>query len=136
MADSTNTIEKLQTLIRSIIKFGLVSGLATICDFALFTFVLTKVLPVFWAELGAAFVGMIINFFMQKRFVFMLNRKAYQAFFLSITTSVLLMVLGAFAMKGLTEIAFFATHLVIAKILIMGSKFLVNYFTKRWVFEA
>jgi hypothetical protein len=72
---------------------------------------------------------------MQKKFVFSLNRKASTAFFLSIGFSFVFMFIGAFAMKSLSQTALFADFLSGAKILVMGGKFLLNYFSKRWVFE-
>lgn len=92
-------------------------------------------MPLFWAEICAAFIGMVINFFMQKRFVFTLNRKPTNAFLLSVAFSLAFMYLGAIGIKTLSEIEFFAQHLLIAKVIVMGSKFVLNYFSKRWVFE-
>lgn len=126
---------KFAQLIKSVFKFGMVSGLATICDFALFTFVFSKILPVFWAEIISAFIGMVINFYMQKRFVFSLKRKASQAFLMSLGTSIIIMFVGAFTLKALTQISIFAQYLVLAKILVMGGKFILNFHTKKWVFE-
>ncbi len=45
------------------------------------------------------------------------------------------MYLGALGISYLGKIQFFAEQLILAKVLIMGSKFVLNYFTKRWVFE-
>ncbi len=116
-------------------KFGTSSLLGTAADFLSFSFVFRFFIPLFWAEICAAFIGMVINFFMQKRFVFTLNRKPTNAFLLSVAFSLAFMYLGAIGIKTLSEFEFFAQHLLIAKVIVMGSKFVLNYFSKRWVFE-
>lgn len=117
------------------VKFGTTSLLGTGLDFLSFTLIFRHALPVFWAELCSAFIGMVVNFFMQKKFVFNLNRKASTAFLLSVAFSFVFMFAGAFVMKALSQTTFFADFLIGAKILVMGGKFLLNYFSKRWVFE-
>ncbi len=116
-------------------KFATSSLVGTAADFLSFTFIFRQFLPLFWVEICASLVGMIINFFMQKRFVFTLNRKPSSAFVLSILFSFCFMYLGALGISYLGKIQFFAEQLILAKVLIMGSKFVLNYFTKRWVFE-
>lgn len=116
-------------------KFGTSSLLGTAADFLSFSFVFRFLTPLFWAEICAAFIGMVINFFMQKRFVFTLNRKPTNAFLLSVAFSLAFMYLGALGIKTLGDIEFFAEHLLLAKLIVMGSKFVLNFFSKRWVFE-
>ncbi len=116
-------------------KFGLTSGLATAVDFLLFRFVFYAIMPLFYAEILASFIGMIINFFLQKKFVFELKRKATTAFILSILTSVAVMTLGAFTIVQLNKIEYLAAHISIAKILVIGMKFGLNFLIKTWVFE-
>lgn len=116
-------------------KFGLSSALGTLADFLSFTFIFLKIFPLFYAELCAAFIGMVFNFFMQKRFVFQLQRTAHSAFFLSILFSIVVMMVGAYLLTLLATIPFFAANIIMAKVLIMGFKFGLNYFSKRWVFE-
>ena len=45
------------------------------------------------------------------------------------------MFLGAFAITNLVKIEFFATNPLVAKITVMGAKFVFNFFSKRWIFE-
>jgi len=116
-------------------KFGLVSVFATLADLGSFTFLFRHMFPLFWAEICSAFIGMIINFFLQKRFVFDLNRKVSNAFMLSIGFSFAFMFLGAFCLAEIVKIPFFAEYVILAKLIVMGSKFILNYFTKRWIFE-
>lgn len=119
----------------SMFRFGLSSMLGTLVDFLVFTFVFVPIMPLFYAEICAALCGMIINFFMHKRFVFQLQRRAYAAFALSITASFAVMTLGAWFITVLATIPFLEANIVVAKLIVMGSKFALNYFSKRWVFE-
>ncbi|GAB5539548.1 MAG: hypothetical protein Salg2KO_16510 [Salibacteraceae bacterium] len=119
----------------SMLKFGTSSLLGTGMDFLSFTFIFRFFMPIFWAELCSAFIGMVVNFFMQKRFVFDLNRRVSTAFLLSISFSFVFMFAGAFAMESLAKTDMFGEFLIGAKLLVMGAKFLLNYFSKRWVFE-
>ncbi len=121
------------------IRFGLSSGLASLVDLGVFFVVQTVLglLDAFYAEILSASCGMVVNFFMQKRFVFDLQRKAYVAFFLSIAFSIAIMYLGALTLDQVRLHPYFADpdKIIIAKIPVMGFKFVLNYFSKRWVFE-
>lgn len=116
-------------------KFGLSSALGTLVDFLLFSFVFLELFPLFYAEICAALCGMIVNYFMHKHFVFQMQRKAYAAFALSIVFSFVVMILGAWLLTLLAAIPFLAANILIAKVVVMGCKFALNYFSKRWVFE-
>lgn len=120
---------------KRVAKFGLASGVATAVDFLLFRFVFLSIMDLYYAELLASFIGMIINFFLQKKFVFKLQRKAVIAFILSISTSIVVMFIGAELIFHLAKIEYLATHISIAKIIVIGFKFGMNFFIKQWVFE-
>lgn len=126
--------ERFADRIKAMFRFGLTSALATVVDFLLFSFLFIDLMLIFYAEISAAFCGMVINFFMQKRFVFDLQRKAYAAFFLSLGFSFVVMFLGAFLIQFLTD-NWFAEMIIAAKLIVIGFKFALNFFSKRWVFE-
>lgn len=129
------TKARLKSFSLSLAKFATSSVLATVVDFVLFLFVLSPVLKPFWAEFFSGFVGMVINFFLQKRFVFTLRRNAYAAFGLSILFSLIALLLGSYLMQFLVSFDFFKEYLVIAKVMVVASKFFFNYFTKKRIFE-
>ena len=116
-------------------KFILASGVATAVDFLLFRFVFYLIMPVFSAELLSSFIGMCINFVLQKKFVFELKRKAAVAFALSIGSSIVVMLIGAFVITQLVKFPYLAAHISIAKVIVIGLKFGMNFFIKQWVFE-
>lgn len=116
-------------------KFATSSAIATLVDICLFIFVLYPILNVFLAEFISGFVGMIINFYLQKKYVFKLNRDAYAAFSLSILFSLIALLLGSLIMKGLVTFPILAAYIIIPKIMVIGFKFFFNFFTKKWIFE-
>ncbi len=122
-------------MLKSLAKFGASSVVATGADILLFTFVFTQFLPVFESEILSGFIGMLINFVLQKRFVFHLQRNQYLAFFMSVGFSLFGLFLGGFLIQSLVKIELLATYLILPKLIVTGFKFFFNYFTKRWVFE-
>lgn len=125
----------MKKTLKRMFLFGGVSSIATLLDFVLFRFVFYYLLPLFWAEVLASFIGMVLNFFLQKKYVFELKRKSYPAFFLTLFFSILILLIGAFLMTQLIKIPIFLEYISLAKIGVMGFKFLLNFFTKQWVFE-
>lgn len=125
----------MKETIKRMVFFGGVSSIATLLDFVLFRFVFYYVLPLFWAEILASLIGMVLNFFLQKKYVFELKRKSYTAFFLSLLFSLIILFFGGFILTQLTKIELFATYISLAKLSTMGIKFLFNFFSKQWVFE-
>ena len=122
-------------MLKSLAKFGASSVVATGADILLFTFVFTQFLPVFESEILSGFIGMLINFVLQKRFVFHLQRNQYLAFFMSVGFSLFGLFLGGFLIQSLVKIELLATYLILPKLILTGFKFFFNYYTKRWVFE-
>lgn len=119
----------------SVLKFATSSAVATLVDFCLFTFVLSHYLDIFYAEIISGFVGMTINFFLQKKYVFDLQRNQVWAFVLSIVFSFVGLFLGGLLMQHLAKMDLFIEYLFVAKLIVIGAKFIFNYFTKRWIFE-
>ena len=126
---------KVTALVKRGFRFGLTSGAATLVDFLLFRFVFYFIFPIFYAEILANLVGMVINFILQKRFVFNMKRKQWAAFGLALGTSIIVMLIGAFTIQKLEGIPWFKDHITITKILVIGMKFVFNFFLKQWAFE-
>lgn len=139
-------IEKIinHRLFSLVLKFGSASLVATLVDYLLYTFVFTElgdgpvVFPWFtvdYADLAAAFCGMLVNFFLQKNYVFKMERGFVVTFLLSILFSLIILLFGSWFMHKLKLIALFAAYPILAKIIVTGIKFIINFFTKKWVFE-
>lgn len=79
-------------------------------------------------------MGMVVNFVLQRRFVFNVTRGLKISFILSLLFSIGGIFLGAGIIYLLTELAFFIAYPLIAKIIAMGVVFFYNYETKKIAF--
>lgn len=116
-----------------IIKFLTTSVLATSIDFLFYTGLLFIFTPVV-AHFCSATTGMILNFILQRKFVFNVRRGLKSSFLLSLLFSVGGIFLGAGIIYFLMKLAFFAEHPLIAKIIAIGVVFFYNYETKKIAF--
>lgn len=119
------------------LKFAITSSIATSIDYGIYIFLTTMMLTSESTSHAISYsVGMIINFFLQKRFIFLLQRKLYQAFGLSVIFSLVgwLISQGVFNLLILyTE--FFQQNDILAKIIVTFVIFFYNFYTKRFSFE-
>lgn len=118
-------------------KFAITSGIATAADYGIYL-VLTHLLLTSESISHAISytVGMIINFFLQKRFIFLQKRKITYVFMLSIGFSMGGWVLSQAIFNGLIHsFSFFETYDLLAKIVVTGIIFFYNFYTKRFSFE-
>ena len=116
-----------------IIKFLTTSILATSIDFLFYTGLLFIFTPVV-AHFCSATTGMILNFILQRKFVFNVRRGLKSSFLLSLLFSVGGVFLGAGIIYFLMKLAFFAEHPLIAKMIAIGVVFFYNYETKKIAF--
>lgn len=116
-----------------IIKFLTTSVLATGVDFFLYTGLLFIFSPVV-AHFCSATTGMILNFVLQRKFVFNVKRGLKTSFLLSILFSIGGIFLGAVIIYLLTKLALFSAYPLFAKIVAIGVVFFYNYETKKIAF--
>lgn len=116
------------------IKFGMTSTIATAVDHIIYL-VLIKYIIESKAHFISYAIGMITNFLLQKRFVFMLKRKVYAAFVLSVTFSIVGLFAGTFLIHTFAKIDFFGDHKYYNKLLVTLIIFIYNFYTKRFAFE-
>ncbi|MEM6262282.1 MAG: GtrA family protein [Bacteroidota bacterium] len=126
--------EKLISLFRQKFKFALSSGVATLVDYGIF-FVAQNYIVVGNAQLLGQGCGMLLNFFLQKTFVFDLKRKLGSAFLIAMLVSGGGLLIGKYLIEFLVRFTFFQEHLIIAKLLITGMIFFYNFYLKRFAFE-
>lgn len=109
------------------------SVVATGVDFLLYTVLLFVFTPVV-AHFCSATTGMIINFVLQRKFVFNVTRGLKTSLLLSILFSIGGIFLGAGIIYLLTQLALFAEYPLLAKIVAIGVVFFYNYETKKIAF--
>ena len=117
-------------------RFALTGFLATLIDHSIFLG-LTH-----WGSMDATRshaisypIGVLVNFFMQRYFVFTLSRSAYRAFSLSMLASVGGWALSTCLVWVLSSIAWLSIYPYPIKLIVTGIVFFYNFVTKRLVFE-
>lgn len=116
-----------------IAKFLTSSVIATLTDFLLYSSLVDVMMPTS-ANIISSSVGMIINFSIQRRWVFVPNQKIYISFILSVIFSLGGLVLGIFIIFGLTTWTILSAYPIIAKVITIGILFIYNYKTKKIAF--
>lgn len=116
-------------------KFASSSAIATAVDYTLYLVLVNNLFSPVVSNIFSASTGMMINFFLQKRYIFQLNRKMSHAFIMSIGVSIGGIMLGTLFIYLLNKFTFFATHQYITKLLVTGIIFFYNFYFKRYSFE-
>lgn len=134
-----NLIEKYKNSLIQKLKFGMSSIVATVVDYGLFWGLVIfqgGIFSEFWGNMISASVGMLINFMLQKRFVFELKRNVYLVFIMSVLISLGGVLLGSTIIKLLVEhIQLFESYKIGAKLVATGTIFFYNFYLKRFAFE-
>lgn len=135
MKQEQNTYHKIQELARLKLKFAGSSIVATTIDYCLYqVLVQADFLPA-KANLISAGTGLIINFILQKKYVFSLNRKLKTAFLISLASSLVGLTIGTLLIHYLSQIAFLSENQLITKAIVTGIIFFYNFYMKRFAFE-
>ncbi|MCB2218788.1 MAG: GtrA family protein [Bacteroidetes bacterium] len=118
-------------------KFALTSSVATLLDYGIYlTLTMLLLTSETIAHAISYSVGMILNFLLQRHFIFTSKRKTSAIFAMSVMFSGIgwLLSQGIFNLL-IYSISFFKTYDILAKILTTGTIFLYNFYTKRFSFE-
>ena len=128
--------EQLKKLFVMKSKFAASSGVATLVDMGLFA-LLAKItsIPVEVINIITSLVGMVVNFVLQKKYIFQLNRKVRTAFILSLVVSLGGILISTSIIYGLKTISIFQTYPILAKLIATGVVFFYNFYLKRFSFE-
>jgi len=135
MTDSKSLWTTLLELFRLKVKYAMSSAIATAVDYGVYFSLVGRIFQPAIAQMIAYPCGVVVNFLLQKRFVFQLERSPWHAFGLAALVSVGGMLLSSGIIHGLTQMVFFNRNQLIAKILTSGIVFFYNFYLKRYVFE-
>ncbi len=116
-------------------KFALSSLVATSVNIAIYMVLVNRILPPVPSEVIAYSIAVIINFILQKNFVFDLKRKVSHAFWLSMLVSLGGLLISTGIIYSLNQVLFFQNHQLITKLCAVGIVFFYNFYFKRYVFE-
>ncbi len=130
------------------IKFAAISLVATVFYFLFYSLFVLIILPadgtpatateIIIVTAAGDFIGILINFFMQKRFVFDLQRTLTAAFFMALAASLLGMALRTGIVAWLVNYEFFMQtnwHKLLPQIVAIIVSFFYNFYVKRFIFE-
>jgi putative flippase GtrA len=128
--------ELLKKLFLMKTKFAASSGVATLVDMGLFA-ILAKItpIPVEIINIITSLVGMVVNFILQKKYIFQLNRKVRTAFLLSLIVSLGGIFISTSIIYGLKTTPIFQDYPILAKLIATGIVFFYNFYLKRFSFE-
>ena len=126
---------KIRDLFRLKLRFAMTSAIATAFDYILYLILVDRFFAPPVAYTIAYSLSILLNFYLQKRFVFSLNRKLSAAFGLAILVSLGGMVLGLGILGGLNQWPFLRSRQYLAKLITTGIVFFYNFYFKRFAFE-
>lgn len=118
------------------IPFALTGLVATGINFGVYMLLVDRFLPPGPATVIAYSSSVILNFFMQRYFVFELNRSVRSAFALSMLVSAGGLVLDWLIVTGLHSFPYFGEQEWAIKLAATGIVFFYNFYAKRRVFEG
>jgi len=122
-------------LIKLKMKFATSSLLATIVDYFLYLFLVGSIFSPVISNIISAGTGMLINFIVQKTFVFELNRELKKTFLISLMTSLIGLTMGTGLIYLLNKNPFLADQQFLIKAIVIGLIFFYNFYMKRFAFE-
>ncbi len=131
----SNLRSKILKLVALKMKFAMTSGVATAVDYGVYLILVHRFFSPVVSNIISYSCGMIINFLLQKRYVFNLQRSVHQAFILSLIVSIGGMGLSTAIVYGLSQVDFFFQRQFIVKLVATGMVFFYNFYLKRFVFE-
>ncbi len=127
--------QRIEAFVFPKIKFASTSAVATVVDYSLFLILVYAGLPKVKSNIISASVGFLVNFFLQKRFIFVLKRKVRTAFLMSLSFSMLGVAISTALIWLLSLHEFLDQRPYVTKLLVTGIMFFYNFYTKRLAFE-
>ena len=127
--------DQIKKLIGLKAKFATTSVIATAVEYLLYTIFRFGGMDKQVGQIISYSCGMIVNFLLQKRFVFDLKRSVSKAFILAMLVSLGGMALNFTIFSLLLKLPFFEQYDYLAKLCATGLVFFYNFYLKRFVFE-
>ncbi|MFK8162597.1 MAG: GtrA family protein [Lewinella sp.] len=129
-------MERLFHFVKEKIPFALTGLVATGINFGVYLLLVDRYLPPGPATVIAYSSSVILNFFLQRHFVFELNRSIESAFVLSMLVSAGGLVLDWLIVTGLHTFPYLGDQEWVIKLVATGIVFFYNFYAKRRVFEG
>jgi putative flippase GtrA len=118
-------------------KYATTSLVATVVEYILYSVFKYFDMGIKLAQVLSYACGILVNFFLQKKYVFQLNRSLINAFLMAMIVSLGGMLLNYLIFTSVMRIDFFAqSHYdYLAKMIATACVFFYNFYLKRFVFE-
>ena len=116
-------------------KFALTSLVATMIDCFLYLLLVYTIFSPIIANTIAYSIAVIVNFSLQKKFVFSMQREARKILLMAIGVSVIGLGLSNLIIWLLIKYPFFVKYQYATKLVATGLVFFWNFYMKRFVFE-
>jgi len=129
-------MERLFHFVKEKIPFALTGLVATGINFGVYLLLVDRYLPPGPATVIAYSSSVLLNFFLQRYFVFKLNRSVQSAFALSMLVSVGGLMLDWLIVTGLHSFPYLGDQEWVIKLAATGIVFFYNFYAKRRVFEG
>ncbi|MCB0669044.1 MAG: GtrA family protein [Saprospiraceae bacterium] len=127
--------DQLKAFVIPKVKFASTSLVATVVDYTIYLLLVYSGFNKIYSNITSASIGFLVNFFLQKRFIFTLRRKVHSTFLMSMTFSAAGIGISTFLIYLLNKNPFLDHHQYLTKLLVMGIMFFYNFYTKRIAFE-
>jgi len=125
----------LLTFVIPKLRFASTSFIATVVDYSLYLILVYSGFAKVGSNIFSASTGFLVNFFLQKKYIFDLRRAVSHTFLISFSCSLVGIAISSTLIYFLIKFAFFDYYQYITKLLVTGIMFFYNYYTKRWAFE-
>lgn len=129
------TTDNIVNLFMMKVKFAMSSSVATLVDYILYQILVRYLFSPVVSNLISATVGMVINFFLQKKYIFELKRSVKIAFIISLLVSVGGIGISTVIIHFLNKSEMLAGNQYIIKAIATGTVFFYNFYMKRFAFE-
>ena len=116
-------------------KFGLSGLVATSINYGLYLLLVHRFFPPVTANIIAYSTAVIVNFILQKRFVFESKGKVSTIFLRAMLVSLIGLGIDTGIIAGLSTLPYFYEHQAITKLISTGIVFFYNFYFKRYAFE-
>jgi putative flippase GtrA len=128
--------ESLQGLFELQARFLVTSVIATAFDYGLFLLLNATIAGPVASHTVSYPLAVLLNFLLQKFFIFKNLRNPHTAFALAMVFSALSWILGTALIFWLVKIPYFSKIPVLAKLIVTVVLFFFNFFMKRYAFEG
>ena len=126
---------KLWELFKQQVKFATSGLVATSIDYVLYLLLVHSLFSPVPSNVISYSIAMVINFLMQKKFVFALQGSAFKTFIMSLGVSMGGLLLSSSIIYGLSQFPYYWQRQYLTKFIATVIVFFYNFYLKRIVFE-